>query len=90
LFSKKPAVGIASIEKEVIGVYPNPASKSLTINTTKDIQSVVIYNALGQVVLTTSPNTNDVNIDIDSLPNGFYTVKATINGVDTFKKIIKE
>jgi hypothetical protein len=45
---------------------------------------------MGQVVLTTSPNTNDVNIDIDSLPNGFYTVKATINGVDTFKKIIKE
>ncbi len=90
LFSKKSSVGIASIEQELVGVYPNPASKSLTINTLKDIQSVVIYNALGQVVLTTSPNTNDVNIDIASLPNGFYTVKATINGVDTFKKIIKE
>jgi hypothetical protein len=89
LFSKKPAVGIASIEKEVIGVYPNPASKSLTINTIKDIQSVVIYNALGQVVLTASPNTNDVNIDIESLPNGFYTIKASINGVDTFGKVIK-
>jgi hypothetical protein len=90
LFSKKSAVGMASIEQELVGVYPNPANKSLTINTLKDIQSVVIYNALGQVVLTTSPNTNDVNIDIASLPNGFYTVKATINGVDTFKKIIKE
>ncbi len=90
IFSKKPAVGLAAIEQELIGVYPNPASKSLTINTIKDIQSVVIYNALGQVVLTASPNTNDVNIDIASLPNGFYTVKATINGVDTFKKIIKE
>jgi hypothetical protein len=90
LFSKKPAIGMAAIEQELIGVYPNPASKSLTINTIKDIQSVVIYNTLGQVVLTTSPNTNEVNIDIASLPNGFYTVKATINGVDTFKKIIKE
>ncbi|MBU3661574.1 MAG: T9SS type A sorting domain-containing protein [Bacteroidetes bacterium] len=90
LFSKKPATGIASIEKEVMGVYPNPASNSLTIHTTKEIQSVVIYNALGQVVLTASPNTNDVNLDIASLTNGFYTVKATINGVATFKKIIKE
>ncbi len=90
LFSKKPAIGIANIAQELIGVYPNPASNSVTINTIKDIQSVVIYNTLGQVVLTTSPNTNEVNIDIASLPNGFYTVKATINGVDTFKKIIKE
>ncbi len=90
LFSKKPAIGMAAIEQELIGVYPNPASKSLTINTIKDIQSVVIYNTLGQVVLTTSPNTNDVNIDIANLPNGLYTVKATINGIDTFKKIIKE
>ncbi len=90
LFSKKPAIGMAAIEQELIGVYPNPASKSLTINTIKDIQSVVIYNTLGQVVLTTLPNTNDVSIDIANLPNGLYTVKATINGVDTFKKIIKE
>ena len=90
LFSKKPATGIATIEKEIIGVYPNPASKSLTIHTNNKIQEIVIYNAMGQVVLTTSPNTNDVNIDIDSLPNGFYTVKANINGIDTFKKIVKE
>lgn len=90
LFSKKPATGIASVEKETIGVYPNPASNSLTIYTNNKIQNVVIYNSLGQVVLTTSPNTNDVNLDIASLPNGFYTVKATINGVDTYKKIIKE
>lgn len=90
LFSKKPSVGLASVEQEVIGVYPNPASKSLTIHTLKDIQNVVIYNALGQAVLTAAPMSNDVNLDIASLPNGFYTVKVSINGVDSYKKIIKE
>ncbi len=90
LFSKKPSVGIDAIEQEVVGVYPNPASTSLTINALKDIQSVVIFNTLGQEVLTASPLNNDVNLNIASLPNGFYTVKVSINGMDTYKKIIKE
>ncbi len=90
LFSKKPAVGLASLEQVRVGVFPNPASNKLNITTTNNIQDVVIYNSLGQVVLTTSPNASDVNIDIATLPNGFYTVKASVNGVDTFKKIIKE
>ena len=90
LFSKKPVVGLAAFEQETIGVFPNPASNNLNITTKNNIQDVAIYNALGQVVLTTTPNANTVNVDITSLPNGFYTVKASINGVDTFKKIIKE
>lgn len=90
LFSKKPSVGVSSIAQETIGVFPNPASNNLNITTKNNIQDIAIYNALGQVVLTITPNTNTVNVDITSLPNGFYTVKASINGVDTFKKIIKE
>lgn len=90
LFSKKPVVGLASFEQETIGVFPNPTSNNLNITTKNNIQDIVIYNSLGQAVLTTSPNASDVKIDIASLSNGLYTVKATINGVDTFKKIIKE
>lgn len=90
LFSKKDNTSITSVKSENVGVYPNPAKNSLNIATIKDIQEIVIYNSLGKAVLTTSPNTNNVNVDITSLPNGFYTVKASINGVDTFKKIIKE
>jgi hypothetical protein len=90
LFSKKATTSIASLNAETIGVYPNPSSNNLNITTKNNIQDIAIYNSLGQVVLTTSPNTNTVNVDITSLPNGFYTVKASINGVDTFKKIIKE
>jgi hypothetical protein len=45
---------------------------------------------LGQVVLTASPNANALTIDIADLSKGFYTIKSTINGVDTFNKIIKE
>jgi hypothetical protein len=29
-------------------------------------------------------------MDIATLPNGIYTIKVTINGVDTFNKLVKE
>jgi hypothetical protein len=40
-------------------------------------------------VLTASPNANIVNIDIADLPMGFYTVKSSINGVETINKLVK-
>lgn len=90
LFSKKAVTGLASLNAETVGVFPNPASNSISISTTNNIQQVVVYNSLGQVVLTASPNTNAVTVDIADLSKGFYTIKSTINGVDTFNKIIKE
>jgi hypothetical protein len=89
LFSKKVATSVASVSQETVGVFPNPANNNLNISTTNNIQSIVIYNSLGQVVLSTSPNAHNVTIDIANLPNGFYSVKASINGVDTFTKVIK-
>lgn len=89
-FSKKAAVGLASTKLETVGIFPNPANNVLNLSTTNAIQDVVIYNAMGQVVLTASPNANSVNIDIAELPMGLYTVKASINCVDTFSKVIKK
>jgi hypothetical protein len=89
LFSKKVATSVASVSQETVGIFPNPANNNLNISTINNIQDIVIYNSLSQVVLKTSPNANDVNIDIADLPIGLYTIKASINGVDTFSKVIK-
>lgn len=90
LFSKKATTGLNTLNAETVGVFPNPASDKIHISTKNTIQDIVIYNSLGQVVMATAPNANDINIDIAKLPNGFYTVKTCINGVDSFNKIIKE
>jgi hypothetical protein len=89
LFSKNPVTGLSTTELETVGIYPNPANNSLSITTTNNIQNITIYNSLGQVVLTASPNANIVNIDIADLPMGFYTVKSSINGVETINKLVK-
>jgi hypothetical protein len=90
LFSKKMQTGLASVQSEKVGVYPNPANKSFSITSTNAIQNVTLYNALGQAVLNSTTNSNNVNMDIATLPNGIYTIKVTINGVDTFNKLVKE
>ena len=90
LFSKKMQTGLASVKSEKVGVYPNPANKSFTITSTNAIQNITIYNALGQAVLNSLTNSNNVSMDIATLPNGIYTIKVTINGVDTFNKLVKE
>lgn len=90
MFSKKAFVGIGTTKEESISVYPNPSNGVLNITTEKEIQKVVLYNSLGQVVITRDVDANYANINISELPSGLYTVKTSINGVNTFNKIVKE
>jgi hypothetical protein len=90
MFSKKSSVGIESAKAEKVGIYPNPSNGMINITTEKEIQKVVLYNSMGQAVLSYNANSNFVKMNIDDLPSGIYTVKTTINGVDTFNKMVRE
>ncbi|MFN5705204.1 MAG: T9SS type A sorting domain-containing protein [bacterium] len=90
LFSKKPFVGVESTKAENVNVYPNPSNDFLSITSEKDIQNIVIYNSIGQVVLAKEVNANFAKVNITELPNGLYTVKTVINGLETFNKVVKE
>jgi hypothetical protein len=90
MFSKKSSVGIESAKAEKVGIYPNPSNGMINITTEKEIQKVVLYNSMGQAILSYNANSNFVKMNIDDLPSGIYTVKTTINGVDTFNKMVRE
>ncbi len=90
MFSKASAVGVESTKSENVNIYPNPSNEILNISADKNIENVVIYNSIGQVVLSTQLSANVAKINIAELANGLYTVKTVINGVDTFSKIVKE
>jgi len=70
--------------------FPNPVSDILNISFYQAMDSVVIYNLLGQEVLTKSINANETSIDVSQLPQGTYLVK--VNSGDAVKtiKIIKQ
>lgn len=90
LFSKKSTVGIGSTKAEVVGMYPNPSKGMLTLTAENNIQKVEIYNLVGQLVYTQIADAKNITVDLADLASGLYTVKTSINGAETFNKIVKE
>ena len=84
-------VGINDYNPLRLSVYPNPATDKLYLtNLDGDIQSVSIYNAACQLVLQHAVNGNPlIEINVTSLPEGFYVGTATMsdNQKATFKFI---
>ncbi len=88
-------VGINSIEKNKIKVYPNPTNDFITIEM-KDLNvqltSVVIYDLLGnlQFKKNTTSNTT-IGIDLHDWSKGFYFIKLDFeNGQTEFVKFLKQ
>jgi hypothetical protein len=68
-------------------LYPNPATTSLTISSTNNINSITITNLLCQTVYTHKYNSEQVQVDVSYLPNGVYFIK--VNG-SAVRKFVKE
>lgn len=64
--------GIADNVIDGFGMYPNPVNDVLNLKADINIDTVSIYNMLGQEVLTTK----QTQIDMSTLPTGSYIVKV--------------
>ena len=66
-------------------VYPNPASEKLNISA-EGMTTVMVFNAIGQKVISLDVDADEIGLDVSSLNNGIYMLKvATKNGVFTRK-----
>jgi type IX secretion system substrate protein len=73
-----------------IKLYPNPTNRTLNIESVSNINTMSLYNIYGALVLTTSVNSNNHQIDVSNLTAGTYVMQLhTINGVVTKRIIIK-
>jgi len=57
-----------------VQMYPNPVNNKLQINTTANVQRVIITSTLGQVVQDVEMTSNNLTISTSSLNNGLYFV----------------
>ena len=82
-------VGINDYKPLQLSVYPNPVTDKLHLtNLDGNLQSISIFNAAGQLVLQHAVNGNPlIEINVTSLPKGFYVGTATMgaNQTATFK-----
>jgi len=78
-----------SLNDNSITLYPNPTNSEVNISSENIINSIEIFNSLGQRVYYSMVNSTDKVIDISSFVNGVYILGVnTENGVIR-KKIIK-
>jgi hypothetical protein len=83
------SVGLAANEFEFankLNVYPNPIKDILNISFDNQINSVSIYNVLGQEVI----QTNQTKIDVSGLRAGTYFVKISGDNLVKTIKVVKE
>ena len=70
--------------------FPNPVKNELMLKAQSTIQSVTIYNMLGQEVLKTAPNSLESKVNMVELQTGAYFVKVSINDAVKTIRIIKQ
>jgi len=71
-------------------LYPNPVESELNLVGKDTIESVAIYNLLGQEVLNSNPNTVKTSISTANLKSGIYLVKVRIGNSEATYKVVKE
>ncbi len=82
----------AAATKNQFTVYPNPTTGLFRIkaNTNEAVQSVMVYNSVGELVLNQHITTNEQELDLQNQPVGIYFVRiTTTNGYTTQRLVIQ-
>lgn len=83
-------IGIAENALDGFSFYPNPASDMLSMKSDKNIDSVLIFNLLGQRVLGSKIDATSVNLDLSRLNAGSYIMQVLVDGQTGTYKILKK
>ncbi len=87
-------VGTIGISKPVmsssIHVYPNPGSGIYTIESSRLMQTVILFNSVGQTIQTQEPWSNSHNLNISDQPKGIYLAKIYFGNQVQIVRILKE
>jgi len=86
------ALGNKNFKKNRFALYPNPVKNFINVEvTTGNIQSIAIYNLLGQIVksVSSSESGSIITIDVSQLKSGTYFMEIISNAGKETKKFVK-
>lgn len=82
-------LSVDSFERASIKVFPNPATTTLTVEALAILDSISVFNSLGQEVLQRNPQATSSLLDISGLQSGIYIVKTVSEGKVIISKVVK-
>ena len=90
-FDPSSIVDVYDVRQTIFNVFPNPTNGVFTIELDVTAEyDVMVYNVLGQVVLSTVANTMLTTIDLSMFDIGIYTVELKDKNIIYTEKIIVE
>ncbi|MDD3319967.1 MAG: SUMF1/EgtB/PvdO family nonheme iron enzyme [Paludibacter sp.] len=72
--------------EDLVCVYPNPASKSITVSSKNEIQRIEIIDNNGRVLYQDSKN--DKTISLSQFSDGMYVIRISSGGINAIKKFV--
>jgi hypothetical protein len=83
-------IGLSEMVSGEVLLMPNPAKSTIQLTSTENMKKIEIIDAQGKSVKTVNCNTTEMNISLDGLNAGFYTVAiGSDKGTITRKLIIE-
>jgi hypothetical protein len=72
-----------------VTIYPNPSNGQYTLKG-NNINSIVVYNLIGEKVFQSAINSTTSEIDLSNMPNGVYFIKIQVLQTFFTKKVVIE
>jgi len=89
LFVEAFVLGNDDFRANNFSIYPNPVIDVLNIHSTTSVDAIAVYDVLGKLVLSTTPDTISPSINMSALTSGVYLVKVTIGDASKTVKVIR-
>ncbi len=83
-------LGTASNEIEGFEFYPNPTRERISLAAAQNIESVVLYNILGQRMMEVNVDATTTELNVAHLAAGAYLMEVTVDGQTGTYKLIKQ
>jgi len=82
LFFNENLTSTNPISKNVLRVFPNPASDKISIESTKEMQQIECYNQYGQKINLGENSGLKIELSTQNLASGVYFLEVTFAGVE--------
>ena len=79
--------GIAKHDKTAPVIFPNPASRELTVGNARDA-AVALFDLTGRLMLTDETGSFERKIDVSSFPPGIYLLRVTTSERSFGRKVV--
>ena len=91
IIADSTTVGILDLEKTRISIYPNPASKNLFVESSKQIVSIGVFDCFGrELIFKDNINNKKAQLNCEDLIPGIYFIKLQFSNNTTIRKLVVE